>query len=204
MKLEEAIKRFESVQLYKNFKEFIEDCGDSRVKDGVKICGNPVNSLLFRGYGICDEDHCPDYKRCVERAEEHRQLAEWLKELKRLKEHTRWIPVSERLPEVKYGFHDAEDDGTGFDYFGSDRVLVSYIPNSFSFEEKETAICVTRLSVWKYDNGKEEVSWDSVDFDYEDTNPSVCDTITDDDDTYGGKVIAWMPLPEPYKAESEG
>ncbi len=29
----------------------------------------------------------------------HRQLAEWLKELKRLREQTGWIPVSERLPE---------------------------------------------------------------------------------------------------------
>ena len=93
MKLDEAIKRFESVQFYKNFEEFVEDCGDSRVKDGIKICGNPVNSLLFRGYGICDEDHCPDYKKCVEHAEEHRQLAEWLKELKRLKEQE---PCEER------------------------------------------------------------------------------------------------------------
>lgn len=31
---------------------------------------------------------------------EHRQLAEWLKELKRLREQTRWIPVSERPPET--------------------------------------------------------------------------------------------------------
>lgn len=32
-------------------------------------------------------------------AEEYRQLAEWLKELKQLREQTRWIPVTERLPE---------------------------------------------------------------------------------------------------------
>ena len=44
------------------------------------------------------------YLKC---AEEHRQLAEWLKELKQLKEQVsnsekpnRWIPVSERLPEA--------------------------------------------------------------------------------------------------------
>jgi hypothetical protein len=37
--------------------------------------------------------------RCGKSAEEHRQLAEWLRELKRLKERTRWIPVSERLPD---------------------------------------------------------------------------------------------------------
>ena len=38
-------------------------------------------------------------ERCKRCAEEHRQLAEWLKELKQLREQTRWIPVSERLPE---------------------------------------------------------------------------------------------------------
>lgn len=32
-------------------------------------------------------------------AEEHRQLAEWLKELKQLREQTKGIPVSERPPE---------------------------------------------------------------------------------------------------------
>lgn len=32
-------------------------------------------------------------------AEEHRQLAEWLKELKQLREQARWIPCSERFPE---------------------------------------------------------------------------------------------------------
>ena len=36
------------------------------------------------------------HKKC---AEEHRELAEWLKELKQYRETQRWIPVSERLPE---------------------------------------------------------------------------------------------------------
>ena len=36
---------------------------------------------------------------CLTCAKEHRQLAEWFKELKQLREQTRWIPVSERLPE---------------------------------------------------------------------------------------------------------
>ena len=36
---------------------------------------------------------------CLECAEEHEQLAEWLKELKQRREADRWIPVSERLPE---------------------------------------------------------------------------------------------------------
>lgn len=38
-------------------------------------------------------------KQCEKCADEHRQLTEWLKELKQLREQTRWIPVSERLPE---------------------------------------------------------------------------------------------------------
>lgn len=42
----------------------------------------------------------PKYENCVERAKEYRQLAEWLEELEQLREQTRWIPVSERLPEI--------------------------------------------------------------------------------------------------------
>ena len=39
---------------------------------------------------------------CLTCAEEHRQLAEWLKDYKRLLEQEpKWIPVSERLPEEK-------------------------------------------------------------------------------------------------------
>lgn len=37
--------------------------------------------------------------KCVDIITKYRQLAEWLKELKQLREQTRWIPVSERLPE---------------------------------------------------------------------------------------------------------
>ena len=39
-------------------------------------------------------------KCCDECAAEHKQLAEWLQELKGLREQIKWIPVSERLPEV--------------------------------------------------------------------------------------------------------
>ena len=40
-------------------------------------------------------------QKSKEAAEEHEQLAEWLEELKQLREQTTWIPCSERLP--KYG-----------------------------------------------------------------------------------------------------
>ena len=39
-----------------------------------------------------------DAKKCEKCAHEHLQLAEWLKELKQVREKKRWIPVSERLP----------------------------------------------------------------------------------------------------------
>lgn len=42
-----------------------------------------------------------DRVHCVKCADEHRQLAEWLKELKQLREQTTWIPCSERLPKDK-------------------------------------------------------------------------------------------------------
>lgn len=35
------------------------------------------------------------FNECVK---EHRQLAEWLKELKQLRKQTRWIPVGEEMP----------------------------------------------------------------------------------------------------------
>lgn len=40
-----------------------------------------------------------EWDKCRECAEEHRQIAEWLTELKALKGWMRWIPTSERLPE---------------------------------------------------------------------------------------------------------
>lgn len=40
-------------------------------------------------------------KACRDCAEEHRQLAEWLKELKQLRNQISWIPVSEKLPKER-------------------------------------------------------------------------------------------------------
>lgn len=37
----------------------------------------------------------PNYENCVKCAKEHRQLAEWLQELKQLREQTRWNTVFE-------------------------------------------------------------------------------------------------------------
>jgi len=74
-----------------------------------------------------------------------KQLAEWLKELKQLREQTRWIPVSERMP----NFNDIVLASTDSDYDELKVVLTVY--------------------------GAEEF-W------------------------FNGKIKAWIPLPEPYKA----
>lgn len=44
-------------------------------------------------------------------ANNHRQLAEWLKELKQLREQTSWIPVTERLPDDYDRYLITTDDG---------------------------------------------------------------------------------------------
>ena len=83
MTLDKAIKRAEEVveEQEKAAKEWHEN--------QVRKC------KLIRGTEM-DYTHENECKKC---AEEHRQLAEWLKELKQLREQTRWIPVSDRLPE---------------------------------------------------------------------------------------------------------
>ena len=46
--------------------------------------------------------HCEEVADTCENKEcgkEHKQLAEWLKELKAYRDNRQWIPVSERLPE---------------------------------------------------------------------------------------------------------
>ena len=83
-------------------------------------------------------------------ADNYRQLAEWLKDYKRLLEQTRWIPVSERLPDIH------------------NYCMKCLVTDSHRH---------IHTSLFTESNGK---GWWSY-----------------------GDVIAWMPLPEPYKAGSE-
>ncbi len=68
MTLEEAIKHAEEVMV-----ENLEKTKDRNASDPIAI-------------------------NCFECADEHRQLAEWLRELKQLREQTGWIPVSKKPP----------------------------------------------------------------------------------------------------------
>ena len=75
MTLDEAIKHAEEVaEKFESLHERYENMYEDR--------------LLFR----VEENEC---KNC---AKEHRQLANWLKELKQLREQTEWIPCDIRLP----------------------------------------------------------------------------------------------------------
>jgi len=93
------------------------------------------------------------------------QLAEWLKELKQLREQIRWIPVSERLPKERDWYLAVfKESDTGFQLIPR---VADYI-------------------------GRGENKWQLMD---EDSLSSEYRDLLE--------CIAWMPLPEPYKAESE-
>ena len=80
-------------------------------------------------------------------------------------EQTKWIPVSERLPESEgYGhyFLCCLENGI-IRILGYSNILTTRCPKGFYYEEENG-------TTWR-----------------QDINP----------------VIAWMPLPQPYKAESE-
>ena len=85
-------------------------CGTERsmemtIDEAIEHCEEVAEELRNVDMGELDALYCGDTEYiearkndCIECAREHRQLAEWLKELKQFKEQTRWIPVSERLP----------------------------------------------------------------------------------------------------------
>ena len=85
MTLEEVIK-------------YTEEVAEEKEKEAKEWHENQVRKCELFPFAEMDYTHENECKEC---AEELRQLTEWLKELKKLKEQTRWIPVSERLPKEK-------------------------------------------------------------------------------------------------------
>ena len=134
MTLDEAIKHAEEVADVCEFEASKYDMTDA-----------------YESHVACQEGKC---------AEEHRQLAEWLKELKQLRDQTRWIPVSDRLPNN----HE-------------------YIKNNGLFNVS--------------DGNRSYFDW----FDIYNTEKFVKPTIAGF--RVDNAVTAWMPLPKPYKEESE-
>lgn len=77
---------------------------------------------------------------CEECQKEHRQLTDWLEELKSLREKSKWIPCSERLPENAMNVIAQFSDGTVTElryagngifegiYEYSTRVIIAWMP----------------------------------------------------------------------------
>lgn len=65
--------------------------------EAIKHCEEVAEELEEDSRLYADLDPCKGLE-CKECASEHKQLGEWLKELKQLREQTRWTPCSERLP----------------------------------------------------------------------------------------------------------
>lgn len=160
MTIDEAIKRMENIA---------EE--NQRVVDTGIVFDDVTIDMMYADDTEVIEEHLANYQRC---AEEHRQLAEWLKELKQLKEQTRWIPLTKRPTteeerEYYKGWPDAGDDVVfdGESPENNQEVLVSY-----GGDVRTDIFC-------KEDGG---YHFECVDI---------------------RKVEAWMPLPEPMKVESE-
>lgn len=103
-----------------------------------------------------------------------RQLAEWLTELKKLREQTRWIPVSERLPE--------ELEPVNITW-------INHNPESYYADNKDKPFTATGV----YFNGQ-WYWWSTLCTDILAEYSHNYDDIINDDI----EITAWMPLPEPY------
>ena len=146
MTLDEAIKHIEKVA-----KE------NQRIADTGILFDNVTIDMLYCDDTEVIEEHLANYQKCAER---HRQFAEWLKELKQLREQTRWIPVK-WIPNGRWGYPKLEDEYKHF------------------------------LTV--DDKGEQTVQEFLLSLD-EEPQPYF---------TGMRNIVAWMPLPKSYKAESE-
>ena len=133
--------------------------------EAIKHCEEVAEELKNVDMGELDALYCGDTEciearknDCIECANEHKQLAEWLIELKQLREQTRWVPCSERLPKEN-------------EYVGD-------VCKYYLIQDEYGDMYVAHLS---------SVGWIPI---------NSLKAISDE-------VIAWRPLPEPYKAESE-
>lgn len=110
MTLDEAIKHCEEVAEEKeDFDKF--QCGYCKpgCEDGVwkDTCRLPSNVPTGCSWGECSEQNCPLFPVYLECASEHRQLAEWLRELKAVREA--WSQLVETVVEIKDNAVDDKD-----------------------------------------------------------------------------------------------
>ena len=113
-------------------------------------------------------------------AEEHRQLAEWLKELKQLREQTRWVPVSERLPKEN-GWYQCTIIANDLP-----RTMELFYKNGKWLDNRRVDMFNT-YDIYGYGNTKEKhkLSFQELISEFK----------------WSQAVIAWKPLSQPYKAD---
>lgn len=109
---------------------------------------NKAVFLTDKAKGEIALDNAEKYKRC---AEKHRQLAEWLKELKQLRESSKWISVNEKLPNL--------DDYTGsrmwqkkvliMGYLSFDDTKDLFVSEAFAKDVVHNSILNTVVVAWK-------------------------------------------------------
>ena len=118
MTLDEAIKQIEEI-----------------VEENQKLVDtHHVSDELTIDEIYCDDTEIIEERLTVhqKRADDFRQLAEWLRELKQLREHTSWIPVSERMP----NFNDIVLASADTDYEELRVILTVYEAEEYWFNGK--------------------------------------------------------------------
>lgn len=78
--------------------QYKEETESSALDEAIKHAEEVAEKNEKKASWFWGKEGNPNYENCVECAKEHRQLAAWLKELKQLREQSRWIPISEGLP----------------------------------------------------------------------------------------------------------
>lgn len=171
MTLDEAIKRAEEVA-----NEQIALYG---------ICPASESGLLYcNGQKDCKTLANGKGKGCLKCAAEHQQLAEWLKDYKRLLEQEKWIPIK---------YHQATEEEIEENGYSDD---ISYVFDNIMPSDGEEILITVKCENKTTGKPTYYVEKDTC---YYDDNGFYLDIgydwITD--------VVAWREMPEPYKVESE-
>ena len=182
MTLDEAIKHAEEVA--EEQKKLYRLCPAS--ESGIFHCD---------GTDDCKTLENGKNKGCLKCAEEHRQLAEWLRELK---------DYRERMPSYEAGYNDAKREialsgeyERAYERGKSDADQTRWTPVSDGLPKDSDEYLVSVID--EYDGNYEAVgtAWFAHKKDYAIAESEWRELGIDE------TVIAWMSLPEPYRGESE-
>lgn len=158
---------------------------EEAIKHAKEVAEEKENEANF-GFGNAFIDR----SSCLKCAEEHKQLARWLEELKALKEQ----PSGDCISRKDIGLTNLEILMCNGDYKEALKMLLDKIkkapsvtpqPNKWIAISKETpSKCGWYITTTIY-------------------NETYCDYWDGDRFNRSEVIIAWMELPEPYRAESE-